>query len=182
VKDGLVPNIASFPGICTGPGDWLKAPVTVRRPQLYFREGRPEHESVSGQFTAPLQLGDAARAVQMVRERVAQRLRTIASERAGKGTVGRKALLRQDPFEAPRNQRPSGGRNPTLKAAGDVERYDLARRALRAFREAYRDALDEFRRGIQTIFPAGTLMMRKRFKVRCAPDDFFWCCRAPAPG
>jgi REP element-mobilizing transposase RayT len=183
VKDGLVPNLASFPGICTGPEQWLREPTTVKRPALYFRGGRPERATARGRFTAPPQLGTATRAlVQGVRQRIGERLRSIAGERAGKGSLGRRALLQQDPFDAPRNPRPSGTRTPTVKAAGDRERYALAREAVRAFREAYRIALDKFRSGVtRALFPAGTLMMRRRFAVRCAADDFFWCCRAPAP-
>jgi REP element-mobilizing transposase RayT len=185
VKDGLVADISKWPGICTSPEAWLEGPTSVRRPDLYFRHDSPERQSVAGRFVVPPQLrrGDPHAVVEAVRERIRAKLNAIRRERSGKSFLGRKALLRQDPFDAPRNQRPSYTRNPTVKASGDGERYRLARNAVRAFREAYRTALRKFRNGVtKALFPSGTLMMRKRFKVRCSADDFFWCCRATTPG
>ena len=159
--------------------------MSVRRPALYFREHSTEYQSVSGRFVVPPQLrrNGAHAAAETLRKRIGDNLNAIRRERAGKSFLGRKALLRQDPFDAPRNQRPSHTRNPTVKAAGDGERYRLAKQAVRAFREAYRMALRKFRNGVtKALFPSGTLMMRKRFKVRCSADDFFWCCRATTPG
>ena len=181
VKDGLVADLSKWPGICTGPDAWFEGPMSVRRPALYFREHSTEYQSVSGRFVVPPQLrrNGAHAAAETLRKRIGDNLNAIRRERAGKSFLGRKALLRQDPFDAPRNQRPSHTRNPTVKAAGDSKRYALAKQAVRAFREAYRMALRKFRSGVtKALFPSGTLMMRKRFKVRCLADDFFWCCCA----
>jgi len=183
VKDGLIADLSKWPGICTRTDAWLDGPITVQRPKAYFRQDEAEHGRVTGQFVVPQQFAkvhpaDFARAV---RHRIEGALRTIRKAREGKAFVGAKALLGADPFDAPRSPRSSSKRNPTVKASGDGERYALARKAVRAFHEAYRIALDKFRGGVsRALFPSGTLMMRKRFKVRCSADDFFWCCRAPA--
>ena len=183
VKDGLVADLSKWPSVCTRTDAWSSGPITVQRPNVYFRQDDLENERVTGQFVIPPQFAKvhAADFARAVRHRIEDELRTIRRAREGIAFVGAKALLRADPFDAPHNQRPSGKRNPTVKASGDSERYHLAKRAVRAFREAYRIALEKFRSGVaKALFPSGTLMMRKRFKVRCSGDDFFWCCRAIA--
>jgi hypothetical protein len=105
----------------------------------------------------------------------------ILATRAGRPFLGVNAVLAVDPFDAPSTQRPRQHRNPTVKAGGDSAAYELAKHAVRAFREAYRAAWLLFCQDKRPLFPAGTLLMRKLYGVQCAPDDFSWCCRAPAP-
>lgn len=183
VKDGLVPDYRKWPGLCSRPSDWLAEERSVEKPELFFSR-TPEHAEVSYRFTVPPQFADRARElfVRDVEALIREEQNSIRTTRAGKPFLGVNAIVAADPFDSPSTQRPRGQRNPTVKASGDVEAYELARKAVRAFREAYRLAWKRFCKGIRAIFPAGTLLMRKHYGVECEPDDFSWCCRAPAPG
>ena len=182
VKDGLVPDYRKWPGLCSRPRDWLASERAVVRPRLFFNSAKPEHAEVRFRFTVPPQFADrdAERFVAEVEALIRDEQTAIRARRAGKPFVGARAVLATDPFDAPSNQRPRGSRNPTVKASNDTAAYDRARQAVRAFRESYRTAWRRFAQGLHAIFPAGTLLMRNRYGVRCEPDDFGWCCRAPA--
>jgi putative transposase len=182
VKDGLVVDYRKWPGLCSRPRDWTAQERTVKRPTLFFNDKNPDLAEVRFRFTLPPQFADRT-PEQLVREveaLIRDKQNAILSTRSGKPFLGARAALAADPFDAPSTQRPRGHRNPTVKAGGDSAAYKLATQAVRAFREAYRAAWLLFCRGQHALFPAGTLLMRKRYSVPCDPDDFAWCCRAPA--
>ena len=183
VKDGLVPDYRKWPGLCSRPRDWLSNERSVARPTLFFNAKNPEHAQINYQFTIPLQFADRtpehfARDVEAL---IRDKQTAIRATRTGKPFLGVNSVLAVDPFDSPTTQRPRGKRNPTVKAGGDAVAYNLARKAVRTFRDAYRIAWRMFCDGARVVFPAGTLLMRKRYGVECDPDDFDWCCRAPAP-
>jgi REP element-mobilizing transposase RayT len=182
VKDGLVPDYRKWPGLCSRPRDWLLPARTVRRPELFFKSGSSKHDQIDYRFTIPPQFVDRS-PVQLVADveaLIRDKHSSVHSSRAGKAFLGVRAVLAADPFDAPSTQRPRFTRNPTVKASGDHAAYDLARKAVRAFREAYREAWSRFSQGLRAVFPAATVLMRARYRVACEPDDFGWCCRPPA--
>jgi hypothetical protein len=110
--------------------------------------------------------------------------KSVAATRAvlGRPVMRRKDIQRVDPFEAPNSRRPKYKLNPRLAAGGDRGALQQGIAALRHFRESYRRAWQRFCEGVRAVFPAGTYLMRRLYRVRCARLDTPWCCRAVAPG
>lgn len=175
VKDGLVRDYRKWPGFNTRPGQWLQEERTAERPAYYFKR---TDERIAFRVVAPRQLGDDLEVVtaaveEYVRDEQAGHLRTLEHER--RSFLGVKRVLAVDPFSAPTTPRPEGNLNPHL-AASTPQALQLAIKALRHFRLAYREAWEAFKRGEHAVFPGGTLLMRKRFKVPCDPcDTASWC-------
>jgi hypothetical protein len=113
-----------------------------------------------------------------VEAQIRERQRQAATDLAAQGRRFKavKAILRTDPFDSPSTARPVGALNPQVAAGGDHKALVAAVEALRAFRIAYREAWARFKRGARAIFPGGTLLMRRRFGVPCAPlVASCWC-------
>jgi hypothetical protein len=89
-------------------------------------------------------------------------LRTKAVSANGGAFLGVRRVLKTSPFDRATSWEPIRGRNPTF-AVGREQRpaFFEAVVALRAFRRAYREALDRWRTGVRDhLFPAGTWLMR----------------------
>ena len=108
-----------------------------------------------------------------VREAQKQAALDVATQ--GRSFMGAKAMERVSPWEAPDTPRPVGNLAPRLAAGGDMKALSIAATALKRFRIAYREAWRAFKDGLDVVFPAGTLMMAKRHRVRCEPIDACWC-------
>lgn len=99
-----------------------------------------------------------------------ERQRALCEEHAasGRGFRGVKAVLNVDPFDSPGCVRPKGKRNPTVAAGGNREMLREGLRLVRAFRERYRQAWQQYKAGVRDVlFPAGTLHMRQLHAVCC---------------
>jgi len=97
-----------------------------------------------------------------------------------RGVLGVRAVLRADPFDAPRSRRPTGRLNPHLAAGSNKEAMKQGMLALRGFRDAYREAWQQFRQNLKATFPGGTYLMRRLYGVECKPlDAVCWCALAP---
>ena len=185
VKDGLVPDYRKWPGFNTRPGDWKKGTREVTRPDYYFAK---TPQTLTYEVVPPTQLlqaaGDldtlVANVEQHIREAQAQAATNLAAE--GRSFMGAKAVQRTDPFDAPKTPRPPGQLTPHLAAGGDAQALKVAATALKLFRLAYRQAWQAFKDGLDAVFPGGTLLMQKRFGVRCEPLDACWCELATASG
>ncbi|MDH5675240.1 MAG: hypothetical protein OEZ06_24180 [Myxococcales bacterium] len=186
VKDRLVDKYKQWPGVLHGPTDWLEPPMQVSRPKYFFDQTDEEHAVATGCFVPPPQFGDhpLPDLVEDFRQQLnARQLELVTQARsAGHGFVGVKKILATDPFDAPNNVRPKGGRKPTVAAGGDREAYKNAVGAVREYRRQYREAWQGFRRGLEATFPGGTLLMRHRFRQPCEPLDCWWCVLARCPG
>jgi hypothetical protein len=177
IKDGLVHDYRKWPGFNTRPGDWRGAVLRVRRPAFYFKN---TPEQLAYQVVPPAQLdrGDLEALIADVEAHIRERQRQIAVDLAAQGRrfMGVKAVLRTFPFDAPSTARPAGNLNPQLAAGADRAALRVAVEAVVAFRVAYRQAWELFKRGAEAIFPGGTLLMRKRFGVRCGSlNAACWC-------
>jgi REP element-mobilizing transposase RayT len=186
VKDGQVRDYRKWPGVTSRPGDWLQPVRYARRPELYFKQCDEEHREVAAQVTIPPQFADRTPVdfVRNVEAMLADEHKAIAATMAaaGRSFMGVKAVLRQDPLDAPKSRRPRYGLNPRLAAGGNREAMQQGIAALRQFRERYRDAWKQFRDNARTVFPAGTYLMRRLYNCMCEPLDAPWCCLACAPG
>lgn len=178
VKDGLVRDYRKWPGLNTRPSDWRMGPRTVERPRFYFKS---TPQKLSYQVTAPTQLGDSLeRAIATVELHIRDAQQQAAIELAAqhRSVVGPATVLSANPFDAPATPRPVGTLNPTLASGGDGKILSTAKRAIKLFRIAYRAAWKDFKAGVQTLFPGGTLLMRTRFGQPCLPLDACWCVTA----
>lgn len=165
VKANLVRKLRRFPGFTITPDDWGKE-VTVRRPP-WFDLGYPP----KGTYT-PMppkkwegRLDDAKRfynaLIELCEEFYAER-RTSQ----GKGVLGKKGLLRLDPFDRPKS--PSTYRRRRPRFAGSSKARVKAYDAYGQFLENHRGARRKLRSGKRNVvFPAGTVRLRRHVGVRC---------------
>jgi putative transposase len=184
-KDGLVSDYRQWPGLHTTPRDWLLPTRYAVRTNLFFDQRNVALAEVGYEFVIPPQFADRdpesfARDVEAL---VEDKQRAVRASMGAQGCtfLGAVHVLTADPFDAPTSKRPKRTMNPRLAAGGNLEAMKQAAQALRSFRERYRRAWMAFCKGIAVLFPAGTLLMRRRFNVPCEPLDTPWCIRAPAP-
>ena len=170
VKAALVKEPATWPGVWTAPGRIGGAVRRVLRPKAFFRKTGKMPKVVDLELTVPPGFESAEtfrtrlRAVLKVEIDKAQE----AVEKAKRSYVGVKGVRKQKPADAPRTREPRGNANPHVAAKDRHERTG-ALALLVAFRQAYRAALEKYRRKEKPVFPAGTYLMRIAHGVACAP-------------
>jgi putative transposase len=163
VKAGLVTRGDLWPGLCTLPSD-IGRTMRVKRPNVFFSKEGQLPDEVEVTFVPPPAYSHLplAEFVELLRESVEareQKLRNEARE-AGRSFLGRRAVLRTNPFDSPRTQEQ---RDPQRRRRKPTRR-------LRAFWHAYRQAYERFRDGYrEVIFPPGTYWMQRYAGVHVAP-------------
>jgi len=168
----LVRNYGDWPGVYSTPRDWGAPPRSVERPEFYFSQRDERWAEASVRYTVPPALRDRDPLVlrASIDDAVAERERELRAEvrRTGKTFLGAERVLEQSSFDFPKSAHRKGKLSPTF-AAGSAEGQRRARKMLRHFRAAYREALGIWRRGIACIFPAGTYWLARFVNVCCAP-------------
>jgi hypothetical protein len=87
----------------------------------------------------------------------------------GRSFLGARAILAQDPYDAPRSSEPRRTLSPRIAAKNTWARIEALRR-VKAFIERYRVAYCQWKAGVRdVVFPAGTYGMRVQHGVACAP-------------
>jgi REP element-mobilizing transposase RayT len=165
VAAGLVEEPEQWPGLSM----WTEGVVNLGQPAAYFRAGGDCPERVSLRVTAPSvrKPGWTRRVQSAVAVKVAEAHRKIRA--AGRAFVGRAAVLAQSFVERAKSFEPKRVAAPTVAA-----KNPKARRALlaiqKAFRVAYRQALDAWKAGArESVFPFGTWWMRVHHGAPTAP-------------
>lgn len=155
----LVNRVEDFPGVVITP-DRIGTSITVDRPDFFFKDGGKMPDQVTVRFEVPPEfehLGlDAYRALlwQQLREREAAY--RDERRRTDRTVMGTKRLRQVVCGQRSRTPEPWSTLRPTVAAKVRAERF-AALQALRAFREAYRDAWARWRAGEREVtFPAGT--------------------------
>jgi hypothetical protein len=175
VAAGLVRRASDWPGVSTRPDELGTASWTVARPELYLDADNPMWpEQATLQLTMPsaLELTDT-----QVRRAVSDELRALetqalASVRSrGMSIVGAERVRKGSPFKRAKSWEPLRGRNPSFAVGKDQpEAFREAVQALRAFRQAYRAALTQWRNGVRNVlFPSGTWLMQWLHRAAVAP-------------
>jgi putative transposase len=164
VADDLVDRVSDWPGACSFGMQLSGRTRTVQRPRGFFRADgampktvtlcieRPEgFESLSDEdWTAKLE--DAIRSEE---QRAREERRA-----AGRGVLGRKAILRAKPTDAPKSIAPRRGLRPHL-ACRNTTRRIAELTALAEFRARRSRALLRFLNGDRdVVFPRGTYQVR----------------------
>jgi REP element-mobilizing transposase RayT len=176
VKAGLVERAAHWPGVTVLPQELGRRKWRVKRPDFYFDPDNPQWpDEVELELTMPPLLRDLYTDAQ-IRETVAleltqqERLARADVKERGWRVLGSERARRVSPYRRAKSFEPLRGRNPTFAVgSGQRKAFFAAVAELRAFRRAYRDALEQWRNGMrQVLFPVGTWTMRC---VHCAAVD-----------
>ena len=174
IAAGLVRLAKDWPGLTTLPEQLGRGRLQAQRPEVYFDADSalwPEHATI--ELTLPPMLEMSA---ERVRQSVTRELHELevqarAELRAQhRGIRGADAVRDGSPYDRAKSFEPLRGRNPHFAVGrGQREAFFDAVGALRAFRRAYREALERWRRGLRnTLFPHGTWLMRSVHGVATA--------------
>ena len=165
VEAGLVERSADWPGLRTRPIDVGRPPRVFRQPRTRFfeRSGLPGRASLP--LSVPPMLGShgVRRFAVEFQERVAQRERRIREGRhaSGRPFMGAKAVMRQRRDARPKTKARRRGLHPAV-ASRDRRVRPRVLEGLRAFRDAYRAALESWlERSGPIKFPEGTYQMQR---------------------
>ena len=167
VKAGLVHRARDWPGIIVLPQELGRRTWTVKRPGVYFDERNPQWpDTVRLSLTLPtiLQRSYGAEKVREVVGEELERQETLAQKeltRRGLRVVGAKRVCRLSPHRRATSSELPRDRNPTFAVGrGQRPMFFRAVAELRAFRRAYRTALEAWRAGLRSVvFPQGTWCM-----------------------
>jgi REP element-mobilizing transposase RayT len=172
VAAGLVRRGAEWPGLWSAPEQIGAGPITVKRPDHFFRSdgGGNMPDMATLQLVCPpgFQSVEAFRRelVAVLTDLEDKAARQIATE--GRSFLGRRGVLAQRPDARPTPGEPRRELNPRLAGRDKWKRIEAIGR-LKEFVKAYRSAWSEFTRGLRnTLFPPGTYWMRVAYGVRCA--------------
>ncbi|MFZ5787062.1 MAG: transposase [Acidobacteriota bacterium] len=175
-SSGLLPEAKAWPGAISRPEDLSGREVEVEVPPLYFgRRWKADQLRLSMPAALAAEHGVEA-TIEAIKGRIRQLEETKAAElrAAGKSFLGLDRVLRTKPMDRPRTERgePAGtGLVPSLKALCR-EAMAEGREELRAFLQAYSEALEAWRAGErQVLFPAGTWWMARFHGAMVAAPD-----------
>ncbi|WP_437305073.1 transposase [Sorangium sp. So ce388] len=167
VGAGLVKRAWQWPGAKVLVGDLGRGVLRARRPDVYFDPSNPAWpEDAAIALTLPPTV--AEHGADDFRREVAAELRRQEAEarstihRKGIRFLGPERVCMVSPGERATSFEPSRRINPTFAVGrGHADARKVAAAAVRAFRTAYRDALERWRAGLRgVLFPAETWWMR----------------------
>lgn len=164
VKAGLVHRARKWPGITVLPQELGRRTWRIERPDVYFDPDNPEWPDTA-ELSLTMPSGLQARfADDEVRNAVAQELRRQEelAHREVKArnwaVLGAERVRRLSPYRRAKSFEPLRSRNPTFAVGrGQKKVFFRVVAELRAFRRAYRQALEQWRAGVRdALFPPGT--------------------------
>jgi REP element-mobilizing transposase RayT len=167
VQAGLVRRARDWPGITVLPQELGRRTWTLSRPDAYFRaDNRQWPDAVELSLTLPpiLRARDGAQDVRdAVGEELERQERLAHQEIRKRGWrfLGAERVRRLSPYRRATSFELLRDRNPTLAVGrGQRKVFFQAVAELRAFRKAYRQALEQWRAGLRSVvFPQGTWCM-----------------------
>ena len=162
VVAGLVERATEWPGASGYLALLQGAEIRVSRPTHFFDDAGSMPAEVTLKLAIPPELGDHARIVSAVRERVEETERAEAHRRAAEGSsvLGKYRVLRQSWRESPTSREPRRGLRPTFAARSLWARLEAIQRK-REFTTAYRKARQALLAGTPIPFPPGTYWLRR---------------------
>ena len=169
VAAGLVEKQKHWPGMVTTPEDFLKVEgITFARPRYFFKkDGKmPEKSTLFYSVLPGYEAMDRNSYVQFLQEQIASQEKQIRAKRGNKKCLGRRRILKIDPFSAPKKGTEEHGLNPKVACSDKLKRIKLLA-FLKNWRIAYRLAWQEYKRGNKEVtFPHGTFKIAWEHKVR----------------
>jgi REP element-mobilizing transposase RayT len=178
VVAGLVERARDWPGAKVLVGAIGRGKVRAARPAIYFNPANPAWpDEVALRISLPpcveaSRAGAFRRQIAAEVERVETNARAERKER-GALVLGARRAAAVSCLERATSIEPSGTRNPTFAVGrGNGSAWRCAAGVVRAFRQAYRSALDRWRSGARSVvFPAGTWWMRVLHAVSVSVAD-----------
>lgn len=166
VAAGLVRKAREWPGLWSAPERIGAGALQAPRPKTFFNQKGSMPEVAELELTVP----DGFTSAEEFREGLAVALarREAEAARRGTGFLGVARVLAQKPSARPAPLEPRRVLNPRVAARDKWKRIEALARLVE-FLRAYRTALAARRRGaLDTVFPAGTYLMRVAHGVACA--------------
>ena len=162
VAAGLVRRASQWPGHWSDPRLIGAGPVTIQRPTGFFDEEGDMPASVELELTPPPGFendpGFVERLLESLREAEESAAAKLTEE--GRSFMGAAAVRAQSFFASPASVEPRRVLSPHLACRENGKRIEALNR-LAEFRDAYRHALDAWRKGMRDVlFPPGTWQMR----------------------
>lgn len=177
VRADLVEKASDWPGLVTLPRHFVNTEFRTQRPGRFFNRRGPLGEVTVFRLTKPPgfeHLTEEEFAAALAR-RVEAGEKALAEARGKKRVLGAKSVISARYSSRPKKRAPQFERHPHI-ACRDPELRAAALEELQRFWSEHRTAVGRFSKGARNaLFPAGTLLMRKRFRVRCRPPQ-------PPPG
>jgi REP element-mobilizing transposase RayT len=167
VKAGLVRHARDWPGITVLPHELGRRVWTLKRPEAYFNaKNRQWPDTIELTLTLPASLertygADALREVVQEELERQERLAYQEVHKCGWRVLGAARVRRLSPYGRATSFELLRDRNPTFAVGrGQKKVFCEAVAELRAFRHAYRQALEQWRAGLRSVvFPQGTWCM-----------------------
>ncbi len=167
VKAGLVQYARDWPGVTVLPHELGRRTFRIKRPAVFFNPNNPQWpDVVELSLSLPPTL-EQTYGAQTVREAVGEELRR--QERLARADVKKRGwrflgpdrARRLSPYRRATSFELLRDRNPTFAVGrGQKKAFFQAAAELRAFRLAYRQALEQWRAGLRSVvFPQGTWCM-----------------------
>lgn len=174
VAAGAVKRFTEWPGLCAAGGLSERQSQAVNRPKHFFSQTGELPESAIFKLEPPsalLATHGLPRTRRLITKAAAHH-ETKAQEEIARlnwKVDGLQRCLRVSPFQRATAYEVFGSREPTFAVLGGGKAlYTLAATQLRAFRKAYRNALEQWRsRKRHVHFPWGTWLMRVQHGVLC---------------
>ena len=173
VAAGLVRRACDWPGLTTSPRELGRAVLQAARPTVFFDPDNvqwPETASVALPVPPALEgqmpLEEFERQVTAELERQENEARDEVAK-SGRGFLGADRCRRTSPYQRARSFEALRDRSPSFAVGrGNREAFFAAVAELRAFRAAYRRALQQWRQAVRdVVFPLGTWMMWRQHAV-----------------
>ena len=173
VKDGLVARAKEWPGAWSPPHLLDGGRITVKRPPLFFKDLEFWPEKVVIELARPPGFKDMTTQEYrlMATEDVKAVEHKVQAEYAApkKHFLGRKAILRQSPYDRPKSHEPRRKLNPRVKTRDKWRRIERLQ-SLKTFEDDHEQARLDFKDGNRDVlFPHGTYWMRVHVGVRVRP-------------
>jgi hypothetical protein len=155
VRAHLVEHAMQWPGALWRPG---MREVTVKKPDVWFT-GAQWPEEITIRFEPPAAwTGGEDGWHERLGQLLADEEATLARERLRTGTpvLGAQRVRQQHHRSRPRTKLPANQLDPAIATGGDHELEKQAKAALKAWRRAYREALERWKADKATCFPRGS--------------------------
>ncbi len=165
VKDFLVAEVTQWPGVNSWSTLRADRALTATRPRHFFRKRMPARVELKMTVPSEAGLGTHAEFVERVGAQITgvedacRQIRNVT----GRRIVGRRAVLAQSPFDAPRSSAPRRQLSPHVKCADKWRRIETLTRN-RAFVAAHQQARQAWLAGAPHAFPPGTWALRHLVK------------------
>ncbi|UQA63994.1 transposase [Polyangium aurulentum] len=167
VLAGIVRHAQEWPGAKVRVGELGRAELRAKRPEVYFKSNNPQWPDEATVLLALPPEVESDRADRFRSDVAAELERQEARahaevRRRGLRFMGAERACKVSPYDRASSPEPLRGRNPTFAVGrGRTDAGMRAIAAVRAFRAAYRGAIDRWRSGVRdAVFPVGTWLMR----------------------